>query len=640
MRARTAQVRFAACAFVASVAVACFAGTDSYEPGIVPISTSITSENKVKQFYGWGFILDVPGQDGQAGKRLLVTNAHLIGNSVRVAGEKISTENRLIDPDKDIALLEIPSTVGTPLAKYDTKSKAMVVAPGILLTWTGYDTPNLCGWELTGACVHQDRAVQVAEPDSDIPLDKAPRSLPNSKKLENENNYDQQSPFILQPEHAPHITESMETEDHQTNLTDNLPMNCGIASCHPGFLRSLRKVAFGGLYTSPTQFKQGMSGLPVLQRVLTPSGMQYRVRGMIESILLPFKQSYVSSDQAIDQLVDDYARGKRGSTTKATWKARQALLYLDYGNGTQDIDPELRPSGGVEPSGGERTPGGGERTPGGGDSPKAEDHAPKDYLDRSDMLMNADRILQTQKSLRAGIRYSGKSTLGFLIGSAAVSGDRLSLALVRSLPKESIKPLNEGIPLSKLFQMRFGTTATDFTVHARDKSITYHNGTLHLHLVIYGSVLDFDLDRNGALVGSSDKKYEPYIKVKGQDGSEFFVDVSGLFFISLYDVLGDEQKSSQKAIQKINEAYAQGPRIQVAWLNCSQATPYAGCVKYVGRNDYLPPAGQDERFEINFHPFVDGKSEVIVNTGCQEQSQPIAPRGFVEGVRAITSQTH
>lgn len=160
-----------------------------------------------------------------------------------------------------------------------------------------------------------------------------------------------------------------------------------------------------------SEIVSGMSGAPLLMTKSRPA-----IGGLSKSFDRYFPRSHFSTIMQINELLQKFLGGARGSLSPTQWRFREDIAtYRDYGNGTQEINPEWKPSGDLESV-----------SSGGGESGDSGSHREG----------SGSGVGKGSPEIRAGMLWQGRPTLAFRVGKKVGRSYVKSLVVYANRPGE------------------------------------------------------------------------------------------------------------------------------------------------------------------------------------------------------------
>jgi hypothetical protein len=500
---------------------------------------------------GTGILVDIPSlatrKNSTARYQFILTDAHLVQGAdpwVEIDGKPVRAHASLSDAENDVAILEIPATGKS--GAYVYRPEAVEDAPGDRFLPTEALSSLF-------KCEKGKIDCSSAKPDEFDIIRAGPYSGAGS---------------IVSP--------GWSSPGSKENPLGNFRTLGGISGLPSG------ATFFGNAVNTAVTASPGNSGALFVDS----SGNHFG--GLpVESDFF-FRRTRIADPSSFENLISDFSSGRRGALGGTRWKMRNELSYLDFGDGMIDADfVRIRTGNGTS-----SPPGNGTSSPPGenGQCPSPVDPLPlgAHVADIASRLMLArdegpgidpDLVFHSFGLHSSAMSLAGMPVYGFKVVENSTG---ISLMLYPNVEARQwqrnktnqdaymITPVTEQPDFVDLLQQKVrakqsidGSRVEGFGRVLKSQykdadrlvgdlfgpeangagQILIDHGQIHVSWEIRDTLLgaktgshavdqlDFTLDRFGRLAGR--KVFEPIIRVKGKNGSEYYVDLRPLFFTDL-----------------------------------------------------------------------------------------------------------
>lgn len=332
----------------------------------------------------------------------------------------------------------------------------------------------------------------------------------------------------------------------------------------------------GGELTSRMKISPGMSGSPLIG-TLSDNGItnqyyafenqgklmfaEFALMGIATRYLCDFDRSYFTRMERVVDLMEKYEQGVRGSVDATHWKQKNGIPYRDLGDGTLETNFLSSVAGG----GGSTDGGNTSKAMNPCDNPAtyqgiiwkdkptvAFRMIPKDKRENSQPvvvyanLTSVDFIKRNEKFYEVQPIHEGGPLLSLLKEKAQMSSDHFFLD-------------NANLPRGVYCKGRF--------IHPSQDLLEYRGDHLRASITACGGEqIYFELDKNGALVGSGNVTFQPVIRVKAKkSGQVYTIDLRNLFFTDLsanFQSPYEKNKDPKKMLEQVYRNLSLGIRDQ------------------------------------------------------------------------------
>lgn len=298
---------------------------------------------------------------------------------------------------------------------------------------------------------------------------------------------------------------------------------------------------YSGYLSSRARIVPGMSGSPLLGETF----WGYEIQGIASEYDVQFMLSTFTGSANILSVLNSFQTETDQILGQARWRFHHSLTYLDYGNATLEISPragngETNPGGNGETNrggNGETQLGGNGETSRGNSTCSSASESQDDYLRKFE--------------IHPGLTWKGLSkVVAFSLDGELIYANRAALDLIshRSL-ENTVIPITSKSGIGHKFPQRCGSLLNGlenkdefelesyeypFGSRASGKmemgpaKLAYDNGVIRIQVQFFSAAkdeLNFELNEDGALVGSESEEFQPRVFVKGASGKTYIIDL-------------------------------------------------------------------------------------------------------------------